>query len=161
MLPASRSKRFHERLLSKVDRLMKMMGRLESSGFSCSRVAPKPFRLAAQYKREGRELSATSSQSRQVKIGGLAMLPRKWRRDETTKSTHNAKNKTQNTKRKIPPGPYTLTGTGTAASARKVEARRVCTTGVPFFLLRVPGVHTVRFCWSARRFMMGHYLLHE
>ena len=52
-----------DRLLSRVMRLMKTMGRTEPLGCSCSRVAPIPSMPALQYKRKGRELSATASQS--------------------------------------------------------------------------------------------------
>ena len=72
MLPASRSRGVLERSESKMARLISRMGRTEPSGCSYFRVAPKPSQLASQYKRKGRELSATASQSGKIRIGGAA-----------------------------------------------------------------------------------------
>ena len=61
MLPASRSRGVQLRSLSTVMRLMKTIKQTESSGCFCWRVAPKPSALA--WRRKGRELSVTASQS--------------------------------------------------------------------------------------------------
>ena len=61
--PSFKVEGVQERSMSRVARLMKMMGWREPSGCSCSSVAPKPSRLASQHKRTGREMSATASQS--------------------------------------------------------------------------------------------------
>ena len=39
------------------------MGRIEPSGCSCSRVAPRPAVLASQWRRKGRDVSMTAFQS--------------------------------------------------------------------------------------------------
>ena len=46
------------------------MGRMEPSGCSCSRVAPRPAVLASQWRRNGRNVSMTASQSGKTSIGG-------------------------------------------------------------------------------------------
>ena len=55
---------------------MKMMGHMEPSGCSCSRVAPRPAVLASQWRRKGRDVSMTASQSGKTSIGGASSSAR-------------------------------------------------------------------------------------
>ena len=55
------------------------MGRVEPSGCSCSRVAPRPAVLASQWRRKGRDVSMTASQSGTTSIGGAASSARRVR----------------------------------------------------------------------------------
>ena len=71
MLPASKSRGVHCLSESSVAPLMYAMGFMEPSVCSCSRAAPSPSMQASQYTWNGRELSATASQSGKRKTGGV------------------------------------------------------------------------------------------
>ena len=52
---------------------------MEPSGCSCSRVAPRPAVLASQWRRKGRVVSMTASQSGKTSVGGAASFARRAR----------------------------------------------------------------------------------
>ena len=55
------------------------MGRMGPSGCSCSRVAPRPAVPASQWRRKGRDLSMTASQSGKTSIEGASNSARRVR----------------------------------------------------------------------------------
>ena len=72
MLPASKSIGVLCLSESSVARLIYTMGFMEPSDCSCLRAAPNPSMQASQHTWNGREPSATASQSGKTRIGGVA-----------------------------------------------------------------------------------------